>query len=131
MDWQYPVCWQSDCSKGDSAEKEGFSNLLAVSSNLNYTIRCTINHLYEFITPLLPQSLREAFDKDDLILSVSVSGYPSVLEAAYDLPSVGAAADLVSVMTYDYRGFWDGKTGHHSPLGKVDGDANGHNAVSQ
>ena len=23
---------------------------------------------------------------------------------------------MINVMTYDYHGFWDGKTGHHSPL---------------
>ena len=33
--------------------------------------------------------------------------------------------DMINVMTYDYHGFWDGKTGHHSPLyavGKTDED---------
>ncbi len=93
MDWQYPVCWQSDCSKGPSKDKEGFSNLL--------------------------KSLRSAFDSaGGYELAVSVAGYPSVLALAYDLQEVGKAADIVNVMTYDYHGFWDGRTGHHSPLTK-------------
>ncbi len=49
-------------------------------------------------------------------LAVSVSGFKSVLDRGYDLSAVGQYADLVNVMTYDYHGFWDGVTGHHSPL---------------
>ncbi len=90
FDWQYPVCWQSDCSKGNPAEKEGFATLIT--------------------------KLSDAFSSQGLTLAVSVAGYPAVIEKAYDLKSIGAAADMVSVMTYDYRGFWDGKTGHHAPV---------------
>ena len=33
---------------------------------------------------------------------------------------------MINVMTYDYHGFWDGKTGHHSPLYAVSkGDEDG------
>ncbi len=78
---------------------------------------------------LLQKNLRDSFSRSDLTLSVSLAGYPSVLEVAYDLKAVGEAADVVNVMTYDYHGFWDGKTGHHSPLRRLEGDPPGHNAV--
>ena len=30
LDWHYPVCWQSDCSKGPASDKYGFSELIRV-----------------------------------------------------------------------------------------------------
>ena len=30
LEWQYPVCWQADCRKGDLAEKQGFVYLAKV-----------------------------------------------------------------------------------------------------
>ena len=58
-------------------------------------------------------------DKEGFILSVSIAGYEQILEKAYNLPDVGKYADLVNVMTYDYHGSWEDKTGHHSPLRQV------------
>ena len=31
LEWQYPVCWQADCSKGSPAEKQGFVALVKVN----------------------------------------------------------------------------------------------------
>jgi chitinase len=53
---------------------------------------------------------------DKLVLAVSISGFQSVIEKAYDLPALAKHVDLFSVMAYDYHGFWDQQTGHHSPL---------------
>ena len=30
LEWQYPVCWQADCRKGKSSEKQGFVSLSKV-----------------------------------------------------------------------------------------------------
>ena len=30
LEWQYPVCWQSNCNKGPPSDKQGFSNLVKV-----------------------------------------------------------------------------------------------------
>ena len=30
LDWQYPVCWQSDCRRGPASDKEGFTALVQV-----------------------------------------------------------------------------------------------------
>lgn len=32
IDWQYPICWQSDCTKGPASDKQGFADLLKVIS---------------------------------------------------------------------------------------------------
>ncbi len=39
MDWHYPVCWQSDCAKGPSSDKHGFSELMRVSQSNSNTNR--------------------------------------------------------------------------------------------
>ncbi|TRY79747.1 hypothetical protein TCAL_01968 [Tigriopus californicus] len=90
IDWQYPVCWQSDCSKGPASDKQGFAALL--------------------------QELKEAYGPSGLIVMTSISGFFPILEKAYDFQTIGQSADLINVMTYDYHGFWDEKAYHHSPL---------------
>jgi chitinase len=34
----------------------------------------------------------------------------------YDVPAIGKYLDYVSVMTYDFHGHWDKKTGHVAPM---------------
>jgi GH18 family chitinase len=41
---------------------------------------------------------------------------------AYDFNALAESVDFINVMTYDYHGFWDGKTGHHSPLYAGEGE---------
>lgn len=31
LDWNYPVCWQSDCTKGRSTDRPNFTKLVQVS----------------------------------------------------------------------------------------------------
>lgn len=71
------------------------------------------------------QELRSEFDKQEsrLILAVAISGYKEVIDVAYDLVSLGKNLDFMSVMTYDYHGHWERKTGHVSPLYNRPGDA--------
>ncbi|ENN70443.1 hypothetical protein YQE_12947, partial [Dendroctonus ponderosae] len=92
LDWNYPICWQSNCKKGPASDKPNFTKLL--------------------------QELQREFDKQSppLILAASISGYKEVIDVAYDLPAIGQALDFISVMTYDYHGAWEGRTGHVSPL---------------
>merc|ERR1712012_492505 len=28
LDWEFPVCWQMDCSKGPASDRQGFSTLI-------------------------------------------------------------------------------------------------------
>jgi chitinase len=63
------------------------------------------------------QELKEAFKPKQLLLSASLSGYVDKIgETAYNIKELGSLLDFANVMTYDYHGFWDKKTGHHSPI---------------
>ena len=39
-----------------------------------------------------------------------------VIDNAYDVPSISRDLDWIGVMTYDYHGHWDKKTGHVAPM---------------
>jgi len=95
MEWHFPVCWQSDCSKGPNSDKQGFASLA--------------------------QELQREFSKHGFSVGATLSGYKQVIDVAYDVKRLGDALDFMNIMTYDFRGFWDGKTGHHAPL-YVDND---------
>lgn len=90
LDWEYPVCWQVDCKKGYPDEKEGFSALV--------------------------RELSAAFKPRGLLLSAAVSPSKMVIDAGYDVPTLAEHFDWIAVMTYDYHGQWDKKTGHVAPL---------------
>lgn len=90
LDWEYPVCWQVDCKKGPPSDKEGFASLV--------------------------RELRQAFQPKGLLLSSAVSPSKKVMDAGYDIPTLSDNLDWIAVMTYDYHGQWDKKTGHASPM---------------
>ena len=93
LEWQYPVCWQSDCNAGNAKDKQGFSKLV--------------------------KELKTAFAAEGLILAMSVSGYTDIADKSYDMKIIGKHVGIVNVMSYDYHGYWDGRTNHHSPLNLV------------
>lgn len=104
LEWQYPVCWQSDCTTGNKKDKQGFTSLV--------------------------KQLREAFEPKGLILAAGLSGYTEIAKEAYDIKSLAKYLDMANIMTYDYRGYWDSVTGHHSPLlNPPNSDKNTYNAV--
>ncbi len=84
------MCWQSDCREGPASDKQDFTKFI--------------------------QELSAAFAKRDMLLSVSISGYKEIISKAYDLKALSKAVDFMTVMTYDYHGSWESKTGHVSPL---------------
>lgn len=54
-----------------------------------------------------------------------------VIDAGYDVPVLARHLDWIAVMTYDYHGQWDKKTGHVAPLYyHPDDDTTYFNAVS-
>ena len=63
-------------------------------------------------------------------MAVSVSGYTEIAEKAYDFNVIDKNADMVNVMAYDYHGYWDGVTSHHSPLKKLPNSKNTYFVVS-
>ena len=90
LDWEYPKCWQVDCNKGPDSDKEAFA--------------------------LWVKELKEAFRPKGYLLSAAVSPSKKVMDAGYDVPSIARDLDWIAVMTYDYHGHWDKKTGHVAPM---------------
>ena len=98
LEWHFPVCWQSDCSKGPDSDRSGLASLA--------------------------EELKIAFEPAGLTLAATLSGYKEVISKAYDVPRLSRALDFLNIMTYDWRGYWDGKTGHHSPMHANTADEN-------
>ena len=38
------------------------------------------------------------------------------MDAGYNVPEISSYLDWINVMTYDYHGQWDKKTGHVAPM---------------
>ena len=79
-----------DCKKGPDSDKQGFAALVS--------------------------ELRQAFNPRGWLLSAAVSPSKTVIDAGYDVPSISRDLDWIGVMTYDYHGHWDKRTGHVAPL---------------
>ena len=102
LEWNYPVCWQSDCKRGRDSDKPNFTKLL--------------------------KELRKEFDEQEppLSLSVALSGYKEVIDKAYEVDEISKIVEFISVMSYDYHGAWESKTGHLAPLYSKTDDTNSH-----
>ena len=83
---------------GPASDKQGFSNLI--------------------------KAVKKEFSKKKLKLGATLSGYNSVIDSAYDVKTLSDNLDFMNIMTYDFRGFWDGETGHHTPLFQDSSDKN-------
>lgn len=106
LDWEYPVCWQTECTKGHPDEKEGFTSLV--------------------------RELSQAFKPKGYLLSSAVSPSKQIIDTGYDVPELAKHFDWIAVMTYDFHGQWDKKTGHVAPLYYYPGDEFSYfNAVSR
>lgn len=78
------------------------------------------------------QELKREFSKQEppLLLAVALSGYKEVIDKAYEVQTISQSVDFMSIMTYDYHGAWEPKTGHIAPLFSAPGDGNPyHNVV--
>lgn len=62
------------------------------------------------------KELSAAFKPKGFLLSAAVSASKTTIEKAYDVPILGQYLDFINVMSYDFRGSWERKTGHHSAL---------------
>lgn len=90
LDWEYPVCWQVECHRGKADEKQHFGTFV--------------------------RELKEEFEPRGWLLSAAVSPSKMVIDAGYDIPVLAKYFDWIAVMTYDFHGQWDRKTGHVAPL---------------
>nr|QCI31492.1 chitinase [Grandidierella japonica] len=90
LDWEYPKCWQVDCKKGPDTDKQAFTDWV--------------------------MELASVFHPRGLLVTAAVSPNYKVIDAGYDVAKVSRYLDWVAVMTYDYHGQWDKKTGHVAPM---------------
>lgn len=68
--------------------------------------------------------MSEAFKPRGLLLSAAVSASKRVIDAGYEVPILAQYLDWIAMMTYDYHGSFDGKTGHNAPLYALDASDN-------
>ena len=90
LDWEYPACWQTDCKPNRAGDKEAFTAWV--------------------------KELSDAFKPHGLLLSAAVSPSKKIIDAGYEVDKVAMYFDWIAVMTYDYFGHWDKKTGHVAPM---------------
>jgi len=71
----------------------------------------------------LLKELREAFEAEAkekkaarLLLTAAVSAGAETIRGGYDVPAIGAYVDFINIMSYDFHGKWESKTGHNAPL---------------
>lgn len=77
------------------------------------------------------KELSIAFRPRGLLLSTAVSPSKQIIDKGYDVPTLSEYFDWIAVMTYDFHGQWDKKTGHVAPLFEhPDDDISYFNAVS-
>ena len=96
LDWEYPKCWQGNCKKGKDSEKKDFADWC--------------------------DELKAAFKPHGLGLSAAVSASKTIIDAGYDVPRLAKSLDELNLMTYDFHGSWDKKTGHNAPMFPCEGD---------
>ncbi|XP_064613374.1 acidic mammalian chitinase-like [Liolophura sinensis] len=72
---------------------------------------------------VLADELREAFEQESsdtglprLLLTCAVGAPPIIARDAYDIETMYRIFDFVTLMTYDFHGGWEERTGHNSPL---------------
>ncbi|CAF0830914.1 unnamed protein product [Rotaria sp. Silwood1] len=94
LDWEYPG------AKDQGAEPH---------SKTGYT------KLVKKLSQMFQQEADET-GKEKLLLTCATAAARHRIEAGYEVKEVCKYFDFVSVMTYDYHGSWEGKTGHNSPL---------------
>jgi len=90
LDWEYPVCPQNNCNNMYASDKNDFTSWV--------------------------QELTEAFHPEGLLVTAAVSASYAIVPTSYDVPALSSYLDHINVMTYDFHGQWDHKTGHVSPL---------------
>merc|ERR1711973_397348 len=90
LDWEYPSCWQTECKEDRYKDKDAFTAWV--------------------------RELSAAFKPKGLLLSAAVSPSKTIMDVGYDIPQISSYLDWINVMTYDYHGQWDKKTGHVAPM---------------
>ncbi|XP_075219145.1 chitinase-3-like protein 1 isoform X2 [Lycorma delicatula] len=70
--------------------------------------------------PLLLQELKKEFSKNNLLLSVILSGLKEDIDKGYDVPAIAQQVDWMNINVYYYHTPYDNKFGIHAPLDSND-----------
>uniref|UniRef100_A0AC34GTP3 GH18 domain-containing protein n=1 Tax=Panagrolaimus sp. ES5 TaxID=591445 RepID=A0AC34GTP3_9BILA len=60
---------------------------------------------------------------NEKLVTIATASDPAKIDAGYDVPEIAKYVDFVNVMTYDFHGSWEQKTGQNSPLYALEGDS--------
>jgi len=104
LDWEYPV-------------KAGHNSNEKVNGEFVETPQDYAN----YITML--RILKEEFQKDSdasgmppLLLMAAVGVGKPTIDVAYNISAMSKYLDMINLMTYDFHGGWEDRTGHNAPL---------------
>ncbi|XP_073972533.1 probable chitinase 2 isoform X1 [Rhodnius prolixus] len=85
------ICWMFPTDRGGIAEdKRNFATLL--------------------------KELRTRLNEDNRILTVLMTGKRYIVDPGYDVRTISQSVDYINVMSYDFNGPWERKTGVNAPL---------------
>ncbi|CAK5078505.1 unnamed protein product [Meloidogyne enterolobii] len=111
IDWEYP--------KGE-IDKLNLNYFLKVGG-FNFTIvklKQVEKHSYftkqEFKDAISSESV--ASYKPKLLLTAAVAAGTENIDAGYDIPTISKYLDFILLMSYDFHGAWEQKTGMNAPL---------------
>ncbi|CAG2113684.1 unnamed protein product, partial [Medioppia subpectinata] len=92
LDWEYPTCWQANCTAGPQSDKINFAIFL--------------------------RELRLAFNKraKPLLLTAALGATKEILDNSYEINSLMVNLDFINLMTYDFYTTGSLVAAHHSPL---------------
>ncbi|XP_063537837.1 acidic mammalian chitinase-like [Cydia strobilella] len=65
---------------------------------------------------LLVKELKEAFTPKGYLLTSAVAVTQYHIDLSYDVPELNKYLDFINLMTYDYHGTWEERTGVNAPL---------------
>ncbi|UJR07712.1 hypothetical protein I4U23_011997 [Adineta vaga] len=101
IDWEYPV---SGGLPGNTRRSEDKRNYVLLLKELREQLEIA------------------SADKDRTYLLTVATGAGTERIADMDLPGMCASLDWINVMTYDFHGGWESKTGHNAPLFRNDAE---------
>lgn len=104
LDWEYPVVAGHNTNQKENgaykATPEDYTNYIRM-------LRVLKEEFHKEADPKYP---------NPLLITAAVGIGESTVETAYDIAGMAQQLDLINLMTYDFHGAWESKTGCNAPL---------------